>query len=512
MVTSRALPWLLLVSSLSACGGSTEVGGGGSSTLGAEVGGSQHEGGKEPPVGASPGVGATPGVGAGTGVGGDEPNASGGTSPDVGEGDSGGTLAEGGTGSAYPGKGFVVHEWGTDTIVVGADGSMQQGLHHEEEDLPEFVYDRIKAGTALGATASPSVTIKMETPVTYFYSDTPLTVRASVSFPQGVLTQWYPGVSTFLPPIAAPGSAGQQLPLGYADPVLDPGFPFVGQQCRDKYSSVAGGLLDWGDVAVLARGSDVSGQLPAAPLDRFSWDYARDVASNPIALPSGETERFLFYRGLGNFDLPVTVTAAEHGQLTLENHFSEAMGAVFTMNVGAERGAFNEQPRGVAAGSRLSTEAPTLEGAPTLDEFDSQLGQAVTRALDATGLYHDEALAMVNTWKRQWFRTPGVRLLYVIPQRWTDSSIPLTIEPRPDTVLRVMLIRVEVITPEQEAADVAAVAKLDVSLAEGKAYFAALGRFQEPRLRRALALKYSKNGVVYLDEIRTANTTHASGE
>src|SRR5262245_18892936 len=36
----------------------------------------------------------------------------------------------------YPGYGFVVHEWGTDTIVVGSDGSMQRGLHHEEEDLP----------------------------------------------------------------------------------------------------------------------------------------------------------------------------------------------------------------------------------------------------------------------------------------------------------------------------------------------------------------------------------------
>ena len=38
----------------------------------------------------------------------------------------------------YAGHGFVVHEWGTDTIVVGSDGSLQRGLHHEEEDLPSF--------------------------------------------------------------------------------------------------------------------------------------------------------------------------------------------------------------------------------------------------------------------------------------------------------------------------------------------------------------------------------------
>ena len=48
------------------------------------------------------------------------------------------------TGPKYKGKGFVVHEWGTDTIVVGSDGSQLLGLQHEEEDLPGFVYDRTR--------------------------------------------------------------------------------------------------------------------------------------------------------------------------------------------------------------------------------------------------------------------------------------------------------------------------------------------------------------------------------
>src|SRR4051812_41182846 len=65
-------------------------------------------------------------------------------------------------GLKYPGHGFIVHEWGTNTIVVGSDGSLQRGLHHEEEDLPGFVYDRVKAGSSAGY---PSVVMsKMETP------------------------------------------------------------------------------------------------------------------------------------------------------------------------------------------------------------------------------------------------------------------------------------------------------------------------------------------------------------
>src|SRR4051812_35901096 len=49
----------------------------------------------------------------------------------------------------YAGSGFVVHEWGTNPTVVGSDGSLQRGLHHEGDDLPPFVYDRLKAAKVL---------------------------------------------------------------------------------------------------------------------------------------------------------------------------------------------------------------------------------------------------------------------------------------------------------------------------------------------------------------------------
>src|SRR5262245_12986491 len=117
----------------------------------------------------------------------------------------------------YPGHGFIVHEWGTDTIVVGSNGSLQRGLHHEEEDLPGFVYDRVKAGSLDG---SSSVEVKMETPVTYFYADTPLTAKVAVTFPAGVFTQWYPAVSSFYPKIVDPKAYIGGMPLGsFRDPV-----------------------------------------------------------------------------------------------------------------------------------------------------------------------------------------------------------------------------------------------------------------------------------------------------
>ncbi|WP_437986600.1 hypothetical protein [Sorangium sp. So ce117] len=445
---------MLLATLLAACAGTAD---GGSSTGDAPA----DPAGPAPHEGVRPGQQATPAV----------PSA-----PDL----------------AYPGKGFIVHEWGTDTVVVGSDGSLQPGLHHEEEDLPAFVYDRLGAGT-LDGSISTSVNVKMETPVTYFYAEEPLDAHVQIGFPKGIFTQWYPAVREFYPPIIAPGSVAGVTT--YADPAFDPDFPFSSQTCAEAYGPNARGYLQWSNIEVLGRDSDVP--LPEAPLDRFTWAHARQVGANPLriagvpgAMEAPQHERFLFYRGLGNFDLPVRVTAGTGGEISAENTLDEAIGAVFVLNVGASTGAFVAHPQGIATGGTLVERAPSLDGAPPLDEFVESLGASMIDTLDATGLYHDEAVAMVNTWKRQWFRTPGVRVLYLAPEAWTDASIPIDIIPTPADVVRVMMLRVEVLSPELEAADVGAARRLaDPSLAgDAERHFDDLGRFAEPRLRRALTM------------------------
>jgi hypothetical protein len=296
------------------------------------------------------------------------------------------------------------------------------------------------------------------------------------------------------------------------DPVLDPSFPFIGEMCRVKYLSLSGGLLDWGNFSVQARGVAPEKPPPSAPLEQFGWSYARAVDANLLEMPSGESERFLFYRGLGEFDLPVKIEAAEAGKIKLTNGYSEAVGQVFLLNVDHDHGAFSQHSTGIAKGATLEDAIPSLIGAPSVEQYAAQLADAVTDALDATGLYHDEALAMVNTWRRQWFRTPGVRALYLVPQSWTEQSIPLTISPKPDATLRVMLIRVELISKEQESADLSALAAFDSVAASGAAYFSALGRFAEPRLRRALQLSASAAGEQYLSRIASAKSSVVSGE
>jgi hypothetical protein len=423
-----------------------------------------------------------------------------------------------GTGSAYDGKGFVVHEWGTNTVVVGSDGSLQRGLHHEEEDLPAFVYDRMRVKNDPGV-----VEMKMETPVTYFYSAAPLTAQVSVEFPEGVLTQWYPHVASFYPLLADPNDGS-----GVRDPALDPKYPFRTQTCEAQFGRPAHGRLDWGSVDVLARGTEP--KAPEAKLESFTWSHARAVASNPVRVAdtrggAAQEEKFLFYRGLGNSPLPAAVTATTgptgfDGGVTITNRDkAHPLGAAFVLRVGADKGAFEVHPEGIAPGAALDGMAPALDAASAqpLEAYVDALATSVVAELDKTGLFHDESVAMVNTWRRQWFRTPGVRVLYLANESWTNKQIPLSIVPAPDKMVRVMMIRVEVITPALEDGDAKYATALGGSGAgaeEAKTHFRALGRFAEPRLRRALGLvsPMTPGASAFLAEITTANTSTGLGE
>ena len=57
---------------------------------------------------------------------------------------------------------------------------------------------------------------------------------------------------------------------------------------------------------------------------------------------------------------------------------------------------------------------------------------------------------MVNTWKNSYFQNDGIRVLFVLPQSWTDAFIPMNILPKPREVVRVMVGRLELLSPERE--------------------------------------------------------------
>ena len=84
---------------------------------------------------------------------------------------------------------LTVHEWGTFTSVAGEDGSaVDWDALGCKDDLPGFVNDFGYRGFKWQLTG----TVRMETPVLYFYSSRELDAHVKVAIPHGLITDWYP--------------------------------------------------------------------------------------------------------------------------------------------------------------------------------------------------------------------------------------------------------------------------------------------------------------------------------
>jgi len=391
--------------------------------------------------------------------------------------------------------GLIVHEWGTFTSFSGSDGVRLEYRPLVDEDLPPFVLDRfLQSGVPnLFSKSQVRVRMRMETPVTYFYTDRERDVNVRVSFPDGLLTEFYPPVAR-----------------------MEPAFEYFQQP------PLKGSSLDWGSIHLIptdlfqaqvedpGRRRLLQSLLPGGltpPSDaKFHYGQARETDSalvhvhRPAAdayaaalAPAGDFfEKFLFYRGVGNFDLPLKLTASSDGTFTLANSGDTPIRSLFLIDADRKVIRFSAFEQ-VASGGQLklvqSAEPGTIEA----------LAEAVKSALVAEGLYEKEAIAMVNTWRSSWFGETGTRLLYVVPRPITDALLPLEISPAPEKTVRVLVGRMEIMTPEQELHVANLVQK---SVAErqaaweqaqsegrkfdntGPAELTSLGRLAEPALTR----------------------------
>ena len=101
---------------------------------------------------------------------------------------------------------FTVHEWGTFTTFSGSDGVFLdfRPLDVNHNDLPDYVLDRgslSKNPLRYVGKRNLRGRVRMETPVTYFYTDRHRTVNVRVDFPEGLLTEFYPPVREVQPAI-----------------------------------------------------------------------------------------------------------------------------------------------------------------------------------------------------------------------------------------------------------------------------------------------------------------------
>jgi hypothetical protein len=363
---------------------------------------------------------------------------------------------------------LVVHEWGTFLSVQGSDGVTLGGMVDSEEVLPPFVQTR-----SISAWKRALMFQKMETPVTYFYTDRPRDVQVRVDMPQGILTHWFPAVRSFGPKPSAP-------------PSPTPGKSY----------------LDWRTVHLIPNAQPASLSLPKIKAED-SWCFARETDAAIVRVRTrndqgefrDELEKFLFYRGLGTFPLPLEVRCDSCKlvvwSLMLRNRGPQVLRGMFAIRVDKTDIQFAALSDLEANEEQTVDIRLKLTGKLRLDDGVPQAKSAVAAALVAAGLFPKEAQAMVNTWDKSYFRTEGLRVLYLLPRETVERVIPIQIKPAPEDLVRVMVGRIELLTPERERLIEKWVAELgakDFRVREAASVgLASLGRLGEPALRRVLA-------------------------
>jgi hypothetical protein len=329
---------------------------------------------------------------------------------------------------------LTVHEWGTFTSIAGEDGTAVEWVPRQApSELPCFV-ERLP----LNVKGYLPGTVRMETPVLYFYAPEETTVDVGVRFRQGVVTEWYPKARV-------------------TPAVLD----LVAYR-RPQFE----GTASWSGITVSPGAFADFASEPG----KSHYYQARDTDAAPLRVGS-QTERFLFYRGVGDFRVPMQARLEDGGRVSVRTSTGAPIGDIVLFeNRGGHVG------YGVHHGT---TDHLTLD-LPDLEDESPFPANELERLLEDQGLYPKEAAAMVNTWRDSWFEE-GTRLFYLMPQTMVEEILPLDIRPTPKAVVRVFVGRMELVTPE-------ALEDVEHALAAGDAgAIRKYGRFLQPIGDRILA-------------------------
>ncbi|HEY4903084.1 MAG TPA: hypothetical protein VIH89_06390 [Candidatus Sulfotelmatobacter sp.] len=337
-----------------------------------------------------------------------------------------------------PSSDLTTHEWGTFTSIADRSGHAVAWLPLSGfSDLPDFVehFKTAEFKTRLRGT------VRMETPVLYFYSPRETTVSVKVNFSQGVITEWYPHATRIAPD------------------------PKIVLNDDALYYHQANGSISWDSVTVapgLAENFPRSGEIS-------HYYAARETDASPLLVraPVGtEQEKFLFYRGVSTFSVPISAKVTADRRILVSNLGEEEIPAVILF-----------ERRGGRLGYRMggAVQKDLLLDSPELNSNIASLNQDMEQTLLSQGLYPAEAHAMVETWSDSWFEE-GSRIFYIVPRHFVDTIVPLAINPVPLQTVRAFVGRLELITPATERAVETALAHRDRDTIDK------YGRFLEPIL------------------------------
>lgn len=389
--------------------------------------------------------------------------------------------------SALPLTAYDLHEWGTFTTVSGSDGSYLTGLHVEEEVLPHFVYSHagmgnFKRGMAMlptntgqyevslgvkdnlyhfGREGNPmpnkgfgparkiiNATVKMETPVIYFYNGAGEKVNVKVGFNGGTISQWYPNRMKGDTPgkiDLRPEQKGDYLKSFKLD---ESEISYIDTTHALDFGKGYNGSIEW-EVELLERDNAYTFKPTQSP----TWIYPK-VSDADMVKVGEEYEDYLFYRGIGNFPLPATFSVNEEDVVQVKNHSEEEIPFAFAFeNTGKE--IRYKTLGGISEVAEVSETDWTVAGKNWQVEVFSEM----RAGLISQGLTTEESDGMVKTWWKSYFQQQGLRVFWVVPEKELEKILPLSVTPAPESSVRVIVGRSDILRPSFEQKLVNAIGK-----------------------------------------------------
>ena len=341
---------------------------------------------------------------------------------------------------------LIVHEWGTITTIHSKDGPPFGRLNKisENEVLPEFVHQyeppetraspdgQFTKGT--GISGHPDVTMRLETPVIYFYpppSFATNTFDVLVKFRGGLLNEYYPNASPSF-----------KLDEEHIDRKRQAGVPWNGRRLENYIV----GRLEW-------KNMTFSKEKLGPKTDAKVWLAPRKASkAASVVEAKGEGERYLFYRGVAHLTAPFST---KHDAKEIRFFNPTGYFATFKNIKIPEIWIMESKEDGTVAFSSHgalvvnSGNNKQLSRAPLVfkgSDFNagnlSKLRSLMFKALVTQGLFEEEADAMLDTWEESYYKKPGKRVFYIVPNEWIDYYLPVTISV-PNKMTRVFVGKVE---------------------------------------------------------------------
>ncbi len=186
------------------------------------------------------------------------------------------------------------------------------------------------------------------------------------------------------------------------------------------------------------------------------WERLRSVPSSWLG-SQGESERFLYYDGPTRMSSPVQVDV-KGKRLRLKSIPMPSAAAARAEDDGGPlasqtAGDYGTKRHGlyveVTGGQTAARIVPVADGESDIDlEAIAPMTSAAAQKhfltmLTEYGLTADEASGLADVWKRQFWETPGKRLLVVLAAKDFDAMCPLRIRPKPSELVRLGVLLTE---------------------------------------------------------------------